>query len=101
MEQTTLPLPTLSALTGKKIDARLDGGRLSSDGGVVLLSEGDRRLELCERLAGCVVDERDQTLVRHSMTDLVRARSFAIAAGFEDGNLERAFSRHVECERRN
>ena len=86
MDQITLPLPTLSALTGKKIDARFDGGRLSSDGGVVLLSEADRGLKLCERLAGCIVDERDETLVRHSMTDLVRARSFAIAAGFEDGN---------------
>jgi hypothetical protein len=86
LEQTTLPLPTLSALTGKKIDARFDGGRLSSDGGVVLLSEADRRLGMSGRLAGCIVDERDQTLVRHSMRDLVRARSFAIAAGFEDGN---------------
>lgn len=37
-------------------------------------------------MVGCIVDERDQMLIRHSMTDLVRARSFAIAAGFEDGN---------------
>ena len=86
MNQTSLPLPSLSAISTKKIEAKFDGGRLSSDGGVVLLREADRRLRLCERLAGCIVDERDQALVTHTMADLFRARSFAIACGFEDGN---------------
>ena len=66
MEQITLALPTLSALTGNKIDARFDGGRLSSDGGAVLLSEADRRLNLGERLAGCIVDEREITRSRRT-----------------------------------
>jgi len=86
MNQIPLPLPTLSAISAKKIEAKFDGGRLSSDGGVMLLREADRRLGLCERLAGCIVDERDQALVTHTMADLFRARSFAIACGFEDGN---------------
>ena len=54
MNQTGLPRPSLSAVSTKKIEARFDGGRLSSDGGVVLLCEADRRLRLCERLAGRV-----------------------------------------------
>ncbi|MSP82533.1 MAG: IS1380 family transposase, partial [Alphaproteobacteria bacterium] len=36
-----------------------DGGRLSSDGGVLLLREIERRLGLAERLASCLRDWRD------------------------------------------
>jgi len=32
----TLPLPGLSPVCGKPVVARFDGGRLSSDGGIVL-----------------------------------------------------------------
>jgi hypothetical protein len=35
----TLPLPGLSPVLGKPVVARFDGGRLSSDGGVLLLAE--------------------------------------------------------------
>src|SRR5512144_2168644 len=39
MVDLTLPLPALSPIEGKEIVARLDGGRLSSDGGLLLLRE--------------------------------------------------------------
>ena len=50
MNQTTPLLPGLSPVGGKRILTRFDGGRLSSDGGVLLLREiearpGDRRSE--------------------------------------------------------
>jgi hypothetical protein len=38
----TLPLPGLSPVCSKPIVARFDGGRLSSDGGVLLLAEVER-----------------------------------------------------------
>jgi hypothetical protein len=39
------------AVHRKKITAAFDGGRISSDGGVMLLAQADRRLGIAERLA--------------------------------------------------
>lgn len=66
------------------LTATFDGGRLSSDGGVIVLREIERRLELAETIATCLPDARDRTRVRHSYADMIRARIFAIAAGYED-----------------
>jgi hypothetical protein len=52
------PLPGLSAVAGKPIIARFDGGQLSSDGGVLALREIEARLGIADRLAACVVDPR-------------------------------------------
>jgi hypothetical protein len=48
-------LPGLSPIEGKEIVARFDGGRLSSDGGLLVLREIERRLKLAERLAACAL----------------------------------------------
>jgi hypothetical protein len=44
-------LPGLSPVQGKAVVARFDGGRLSSEGGLLALREIDRRLGLADRLA--------------------------------------------------
>src|SRR6516225_7539350 len=44
-------LPGLSAVQGKAVVARFDGGRLSSEGGLLALREIERRLGLADRLA--------------------------------------------------
>ena len=74
------------AVGRKKVTAAFDGGRIASDGGVMLLSQADARLGLCERLAGALSDDRDQDRVAHSLASIVQARVFAIACGYEDGN---------------
>ena len=74
------------AVQGKKITAAFDGGRLSSDGGVLLLREAERRLGIAERLADLVPDRRDGARVIHTTADMIRARIFAIACGYEDCN---------------
>jgi hypothetical protein len=56
VNDTTLPLSGLSPVSGKNVVAGFDGGRLSSDGGVLLLREIERRLRVADRLAGCVRD---------------------------------------------
>jgi hypothetical protein len=63
-----------------------DGGRLSSDGGLVWLAEIDRRVGLTQRLASCLRDRRQQSKVRQSRHDLVRQRVYQIACGYEDCN---------------
>jgi hypothetical protein len=84
MDQLTLSLPGLSPVAGKELVARFDGGRLSSDGGVLLLREIESRLGLAERLAGCLVDGRRRERIAHSHGEMIRSRLFAIACGYED-----------------
>jgi len=74
------------AIGRKKVTAAFDGGRLSSDGGVMLLAQAERRLGLAERLAAVIPDGRDQSRVTHLLPDILRARIFAIACGYEDAD---------------
>jgi hypothetical protein len=82
----TLPLPGLSPVCGKPIVARFDGGRLSSDGGILLLAEVERRLGIAERLARCVEDPRAPDRIVHGLGEMIRFRALAIAAGYPDAN---------------
>jgi hypothetical protein len=84
-EDTLLPF-AFPAVGGKKIIAAFDGGRLTSDGGVMLLAAAERRLGIVDKLAALIADPRDPNLVTHSVADILRARVFAIACGYEDGN---------------
>jgi len=74
------------AVQRRKITAAFDGGRISSDGGVMLLAQADRRLGIAERLARVIPDGRDQDRVTHLLPDILRARIFAIACGYEDAD---------------
>src|SRR6202795_585191 len=74
------------AVRRKKITAAFDGGRISSDGGVMLLAQADRRLGIAERLARAIPDGRDPDRVTHLLPDILRARIFAIACGYEDAD---------------
>ena len=74
------------AVCRKQVTAAFDGGRLTSDGGVMLLSMAERRLAIAQRLARCFPDDRDPARVTHTLADMIRARVFAIACGYEDCN---------------
>ena len=58
--------------------------RLSSDGGVLLFPGIERRLGIADLLASCVTDERTSASTTHTYADMIRARMFAIACGYED-----------------
>jgi len=84
--ETTPALPGLSPVGGKPVIARFDGGRLSSDGGLLVLREVERRLDVAGRLAACIADPRDPERVVHGLDEIIRFRLLMIAAGYEDGN---------------
>ncbi len=86
MTDDTIPPFSFPAVRSKKITAAFDGGRVSSDGGVMLLAQAERRLGIADRLAALLPDRRDPARVRHAMADMMRARIFAIACGYEDCN---------------
>jgi hypothetical protein len=74
------------AVCRKKVTAAFDGGRITSDGGVMLLSMAERRLGVAERLARRFPDRRDPLRITHTLADMIRARIFAIACGYEDAD---------------
>jgi hypothetical protein len=77
---------SLPAVARKKLTAAFDGGRLTSDGGVLLLAAVERRMQIAERLAGEIADPRAAALVVHTVADILRARMLAIACGWEDAD---------------
>lgn len=84
-DNTILPF-SFPAVASKKVTADFDGGRLTSDGGVMLLAMAERRLGIAQRLARCFPDARDPARITHTLADMIRARVFAIACGYEDAN---------------
>ncbi len=82
-----MPLPfDLPAVARKKVSAGFDGGRITSDGGVMLLAQAERQLGIADQLARVIPDERDADRVVHLLPDILRARIFAIACGYEDAD---------------
>jgi hypothetical protein len=79
-------LPGWSPVQGKPVHVTFDGGRLSSDAGVLLLAETERRLKLADRLARCLTDPRSPERVHHTLTEMIRFRMLLIAAGYPDAN---------------
>src|SRR5215210_8476204 len=67
------------------LEAAFDGGRITSDGGLVWLSRMDSELGLCERISECVPEWRKRK-GRHSLANLIKQRVFQIASGYEDQN---------------
>ena len=82
---TTLPFH-FPAVGRKKLTAAFDGGRITSDGGVMLLGAVERQLGIADRLARLIPDPRNPLFVTHSIDDILRARILAIACGYEDAD---------------
>ena len=61
-----------------------EAGRLSSDGGMMLVGPVDGHLGLTQAMASVLHDERDPKRTKHSMLDLMRQRVFQITAGYQD-----------------
>jgi hypothetical protein len=84
-ENTLLPF-ALPSVERKKVTAAFDGGKITSDGGVALLAQAEKRLGIADRLAAAIADPRDPDQTTHTIQDMLRARMFAIACGYEEAN---------------
>jgi hypothetical protein len=76
----------LPAVHAKKLTVDFDGGNQSSDAGLLLLREAERRTGVIRRLAEAFPDRRDPARIDHGMEELLGSRIFAIACGYEDAN---------------
>ena len=82
---TTEPL-RFASLKRQSLQADFRGGRLTSDGGALLLREVDRSLGLIDAINGCLRDPRNPFFIAHSQRTLLAQRIFGIALGYEDLN---------------
>ncbi|OPZ89402.1 MAG: Transposase DDE domain protein [bacterium ADurb.Bin425] len=79
--QMRLDLPNL-----KPIVLEFDGGRVCSDGGLLLLRKADQILGLAENACSSITDERRSGAIKHKAIEMFRQRIYGIAAGYEDCN---------------
>ncbi len=68
------------------MEADFSGGAISSNGGIQLLAQVDRRLGLTGSVARSLEDSRRQASCDHRLVDLLRQRVYALALGHEDLN---------------
>ena len=80
------PSPGLVTVGGKPLLVTFDGGSLTSDAGVLVLAEIERKLGVADRLARCIEDPRAPERVRHGLAEMTRFRALMIAAGYADAN---------------
>lgn len=78
--------PRLKRLRRQAVEADFNGPTMTSDAGIVLLREVERRIQLIHRAAQVIADPRDPLRTTHTQEEILTTRIFAIAAGYEDGN---------------
>src|SRR5258708_25449605 len=70
----------------RKIEASLSGGDVTSDGGIFLLGQADRRLGFTAALDRVLPDPRNPHFIVHRQVDLLRQRVYGLALGYEHLN---------------
>ena len=74
------------SIKGRKVIANFDGGRITSDAGIVLIAELDKKLKITARFAQCFRDYRDPSYVDYPVHQLLTQRVYGIVLGYEDVN---------------
>ena len=69
------------AVGGQAVTGRFDGGAVTSDAGLLLVAQADRKLRLTEKLSEQILDRREPGKVVHPIEELLRERLYAIAQG--------------------
>jgi len=87
----------------RRVEAKFDGGDVSTEGGVLLVRKLERRLGLIDAVARALIDPRDPERIKHELVDLLRQRVFGLVQGYEDLNdhatLRNDVLMQTACER--
>ncbi|ACK70851.1 transposase IS1380 family protein [Gloeothece citriformis PCC 7424] len=76
----------LGKIKGKEVLVNFDGGRITSNGGIVLIAELDKKLKITHRFANCFQDYRNLSYINYSVHQLLAQRIYGIILGYEDIN---------------
>jgi hypothetical protein len=86
MPNCTASKLNFSPLKRRAVEVNFDGGFVSSDAGVLLLRELDRRLGVLDAAAGVLADPRAPERIKHSTAAMLKQRVFGLCLGYEDLN---------------
>ena len=81
--QSTFEFPVANR---RRVQASFTGGDVSSDGGLLLLRQVDRRLQMTATLAKRLPDPRDPSKITHPLVTFLRQRVLGLCQGYEDLN---------------
>jgi len=70
----------------QQVVADFNGGRLTTDAGVLLLREVDQQIGLLDAINDCIPDPRDPRFTIHEQREMLAQRIFSLALGYEDLN---------------
>lgn len=73
-------------LGGREVVAQFDGGRITSDGGALLLGELESKRQIIRQFAACFSDHRNPELIEHTVEELIKQRIYGLVLGYEDLN---------------
>jgi hypothetical protein len=75
-----------SRVSRRDVVADFSGGTITSDAGLLLLREADRRIGLLDALNAAIPDPRNPALILHPQRTMLAQRVFGLALGYEDLN---------------
>ena len=80
MADFSFQLP-LDFYTKKPLEVKFSSLDLSSDAGLLLIRQAEEQIKICEGMADCLADNREQVKVKHPLTQLISQRVYQIVAG--------------------
>ena len=86
MTKCTAPVLQFPRCQRRQVQAEFTGGDITSDGGVILLRQVDKRLGLLAAVDRVLPDPRDPHSIKHSQLSLLRQRVYGLCLGYEDLN---------------
>lgn len=75
-----------SSISGKEVRADFTGGQMTSDAGVLLLRETEKKVGIIDGLSQVIRDDRHKSYIKHQLKGLLSQRVFQIACGYADAN---------------
>ncbi len=70
----------------RQVVGDFDAGRVSSDGGALLVREVDVLAGIVDRFSECFTDHRKPELIEHGVLEMLRQRIYGLCLGYEDLN---------------
>lgn len=86
MTECSTDVIEFSSVDRRQVVADFLGGRLTSDAGILLLREVDRKIGLLDAINDAIPDPRDPATITHDQRTMLSQRIFSIALGYEDLN---------------
>ena len=70
----------------RALAVRFSDLELSSDAGILLARQAEKKVQVCQAVAECIEEWRDPTKITHSLHQLVSQRVYQLVGGYEDAN---------------